>query len=95
MYFRSRKTNNMGHADNICERCSSVLSLGTILILSNLQAVDKDSATIDGSNHIGFETDHRNMQRFSNREDEDYKNIVGWIRKWTEKAQKEADGKCR
>ena len=65
-----------------------------LLILSNLQVVDKDSAIIDGSHKIGFETDHRNMQRFPSREDEDYKNILDWISGWVKQAKQEAHSKC-
>lgn len=66
-----------------------------MLILPNLQVVDKNSAIIDGSHKIGFETVHRNLQRFSNRDDENYQDILSWIRDWANKAKKEADGKCQ
>ena len=65
-----------------------------LLILFKSQVVDKDSAIIDGSHKIGFETDHRNMQRFPNQEDEDYRNILVWIRRWIEHAKEEAYSKC-
>ena len=64
-------------------------------MLSILQVVDKDSAIIDGSHRIGFETDHRNMQRFADREDQDYRNILGWIHSWVKQAKKEAQSECR
>ena len=69
--------------------------LESLLILFNPQIVDKESAVIDGSHAIGFETDHRSMQRFSDREDEDYKNIRDWISGWIREAEEEADSKCR
>ena len=42
---------------------------------------------------MGFETEHQNMQRFPDREDEDYKNILDWIRRWVEQAKEEAHSK--
>ena len=73
---------------------SPLKSLEVLLILFNPQVVDKDSAIIDGSHKIGFETDHRNMQRFPNQEDEDYRNILVWIRHWMGQANEEAHSKC-
>ena len=34
------------------------------------------------------------MQRFPDREDEDYKNILEWIRRWVKQAKEEAHSKC-
>ena len=56
--------------------------------------VDKDSAVIDGSQNIGFERKHRDIHRFASREDEDYQDILVWIRKWVEKAKETALSKC-
>ena len=89
MRLGSRKTNNISHADHQCERSSPILNLGAILILFILQVVDKESATIDGAHNMGFETDHRNMQRL---QDEDYQKILEPINKWAEEAKEEVDG---
>ncbi|KAF6238464.1 hypothetical protein HO173_003431 [Letharia columbiana] len=56
-----------------------------------IHVVDRSSAVIDQSIEIGFEKDHRNMQRFSDPEDEDYKKILGYIKDWA----KEADAQLR
>lgn len=44
--------------------------------------VDEDSAVIDGSQKIGFEKKHRDLQRFASRDDEDYQDILRSIRDW-------------
>ena len=92
MRFRSRETTTLAHASYTCGRCDLLKAPRTLLILFNPQVVDKDSAIIDGSHKIGFETDHRNMQRFSNQGDEDFRNILVWIRRWMEQAKEEAHG---
>ena len=94
MRFRSRETTALAHADYSCGRCNIFKAPRVLLILLSLQVVDKDSAIIDGSHKIGFETDHRNMQRFSSQGDEDYRKILVWIRRWMEHAKEEAHSKC-
>ena len=55
-----------------------------LLKASSLQVVDRTSAVIDGSHDIGFEKGHRDIQRYASADDEDYKDLVQWIRKWTD-----------
>ena len=66
-----------------------------LLIPTNLQVVEKESAVIDGSHKIGVEKTHRNIQRFDSRSDENYRNILFWIQGWANKAKENALGKCR
>lgn len=65
------------------------------LIYSELQVVEKDSAVIDGSQKIGFEKQHRDIQRFVSREDENYQDMLFWIRNWVEKVKERTLGTCR
>lgn len=95
MRFRSREGIIMEHADHTCECYGLVIKVSIGTEESEFQVVDKESAIIDGSHKIGLETDHRNIQRFHNKEDEDYKSILYWIRKWLGEVTKAADGKCR
>lgn len=44
--------------------------------------VDEDSAVIDGSQKIGFEKKHRDLKRFASRDEEDYQDILRFIRDW-------------
>lgn len=69
--------------------------MGVRLIYSELQVVEKDSAVIDGSQKIGFEKQHRDIQRFVSREDENYQDMLFWIRNWVEKVKKRTLGTCR
>lgn len=39
---------------------------------------------IDGSHDIGFETGHRDIQRYASADDDEYKDLVQWIKKWTD-----------
>lgn len=55
---------------------------------SVLQVVEEDSAVIDGSRKIGFETKHREIQRFLSRDDENYEDILLAIRNWVEDGRK-------
>lgn len=59
-------------------------------MLSEFQVVERDSAIIDGSQGIGFEQTHREIQRFKSREDHNYQSLLVWIRDWVEKARQEA-----
>jgi len=63
--------------------------------ISELQVVEKDSAVIDGSQKIGFEKKHRDVQRFESPEDEDYQDMLIWIRKWVEEGKERTLGTCR
>lgn len=49
------------------------------------QVVDKYSAVIDGSYPIGFEQNHRSIQRFASTTDPNYRDIVRLIRTWAGK----------
>jgi hypothetical protein len=42
--------------------------------------VERGSAVIDGSEAIGFEAKHRELQRFASREDNGYKSVLFWLR---------------
>lgn len=44
--------------------------------------VDKDSAIIDGSQQIGFDTDHRSLKNFPSRDDERYQDVLKWLHEW-------------
>lgn len=52
-----------------------------------MKVVGRDSAVIDGSHEIGFDVDHRGLQRISSPEDQRYKDILGWIRKWIDHSE--------
>ena len=54
--------------------------------------VDEASAVIDGSEKIGIEKEHREMQRFTSQEDKDYKDMLWYIRKWVKSSQQLASG---
>ncbi|KAE8154565.1 hypothetical protein BDV25DRAFT_102857 [Aspergillus avenaceus] len=44
--------------------------------------VDRDSAVIDGSEVVGFERQHFDLQRFRSREDPHYTDVIHYIRGW-------------
>ncbi|KAK6336188.1 hypothetical protein TWF696_001751 [Orbilia brochopaga] len=52
--------------------------------------VDKDSAIIDGSRRVGFETQHHGIQRFLSQYDENYQHILFWIRKWIQESNQDS-----
>ena len=64
-----------------------ILEIGITSNSDVLQVVDKDSAVIDGSQKIGSDKRHRDIQRFRYREDEDYQGVLVWIRRWLEKGE--------
>lgn len=54
--------------------------------------VDEASAVIDGSEKIGIEKRHREMQRFTSPNDKDYKDMLWYIRNWITSSQQLASG---
>ncbi|PYH94026.1 hypothetical protein BO71DRAFT_380246 [Aspergillus ellipticus CBS 707.79] len=46
--------------------------------------VERESAVIDGCDEIGFESQHRGLQKYKSRKDERYQFILGRIRCWVE-----------
>lgn len=54
--------------------------------------VDKDSAVIDGSYEIGFKKKHRDMQRFETAKEDDYQDILLYLRQWIESISKRTSG---
>ncbi|KIW77089.1 hypothetical protein Z517_09535 [Fonsecaea pedrosoi CBS 271.37] len=52
--------------------------------ISVTQVVDRNSAVIDGSREIGFEKGHLDIQRFASADDENFRDLVQWIKKWTD-----------
>jgi hypothetical protein len=64
-----------------------LLEIGITSNSDVLQVVDKDLAVIDGAQKIGYEKRHRDIQRFRSREDEDYQDLLVWIRRWLGKGE--------
>ncbi|CAG8078910.1 unnamed protein product [Penicillium salamii] len=54
----------------------------TIWGLSLTHVVERDSAVIDLVENFSSETRHRDIQRYSSKDDETYQDIVTWIQKW-------------
>ncbi|KAH0538071.1 hypothetical protein FGG08_005333 [Glutinoglossum americanum] len=71
-----------GTADTVCAFEAVKESLFGFPIM---HVVEKDSAVIDGSRKIGLEQRHRDVQRFVSRNDENYQDVLWWIRRWVEK----------
>jgi hypothetical protein len=59
----------------------------------NVQVVEKDSAVIDGSQKIGFDENHRNIQRFPSRSDPNYLDVLIWLRMWAKSCEESASSK--
>ena len=57
--------------------------------------MEESSAIIDGSVRIGSEKKHRDIQRISSPEDENYQDILVYIRKWIEQSKERDLGMCR
>lgn len=60
--------------------------LKLLSILTFRQTVEKNSAKIAGARHYGFEVNHRSLQRFRSREDDNYKKVLFFIDEFVEGA---------
>lgn len=56
--------------------------------------MEENSAIIDGSDRIGFERKHHEIKRFESREDENYQDILIYVRRWIDQIKDRALGMC-
>ncbi|KAI9736709.1 MAG: hypothetical protein M1834_000913 [Cirrosporium novae-zelandiae] len=75
--------------DNIIERTICILESvkESLYGFPFMHAVERDSATIPGSQKIAFAKSHRSIQRFTSQDDSDYKRILIRLKEWADEAK--------